>query len=675
MPAESPVTVARNGALAILTLAVPPVNTLNRPMRRALMTALREADDDPGIRAIVLTGKENFCAGADLAEFDSGDALAEPTLHLTITGMLDAMRTPSVAAISGVALGGGLELALACTARVARPDVGLGLPESTLGFMPGAGGTQRLPRLVGIETALDLILTGRRIDGDESLRIGLVDEVTDDILAAAGALALRLADSGRRPRARDVSVTEPLAAGLIDLARRDAHKARAGDGIFAALDALEAAVTVPFEEGLARELAAFEQLVGTPAARAARYRFLSERSAPRVPGTARPIRSVAVVGGGTMGRGIAMAFLAADTPTTIIDTDSERVTAAVARIEEVLDTAVSRGRLTPAERDARRARLSPVVGVEGAADADLVIEAVFEKLDVKREVFAELDRIARADAVLASNTSSLDLDAIASATARPESVVGMHFFSPANVMRLVEVVKGGATSDDTLATALASLRRLRKTVVIAQNGPGFIGNRLFDAAVRQAQLLMIAGASPARIDSVLEAWGMAMGPFRVLDVVGNDIPALARAERGDTDPVWSVANTLAERGLLGRKSGSGWYDYAAQTPTPNPEVEGLLPAVTTAAPTDSDIAMRYLYALVNEAAAALADGIAASSRDIDTVLVNGYGFPAARGGAWFAAEDAGWDAVVAAMRRFRRETSDAFWEPHPSLVTLAEAAP
>ncbi len=668
------VRVERVDDIVVLTLDGPPVNLLGRSMRRALLRELEDAANQPDLAGLVIAGSPTFSAGADLAEFDSGDGLAEPTLHLTIAGALDSLPLPSVAAVTGAALGGGLELALACSARVAHPDARLGLPETTLGFMPGAGGTQRLPRAIGIQPALDLIVTGRAIDAGTALRLGLISEISDDPVAAAIALARSLALApDAKPRLRDVELAEPLAEPYVDAARRAAGRnPRTSRGVLAALDALGSAATLPFDAGLAHEFQLFERLAASPTARAARYRFQSERNAGRLPDGATPlvIDSAAVIGAGTMGRGIALALLSAGIRVVLIDTAQDRVDAAREAVTAELRRSVDRGRLSEQGRDEQLALFQAEVGLAAAADAALIVEAVFEDLDVKREVFERLGALARADAVLASNTSSLDLDLIAASTTNADRVVGMHFFSPAQVMRLVEVVDGAKTSDRTLATTLALVKRLRKLPVVARVGPGFIGNRIFDQYVRQAQLLLRTGATPARIDGALEAWGMAMGPFRVLDLVGNDVPALARAAAGSTDPAFDVADDLAARGWLGRKSGLGWYSYADPTPRPN---EGLHIEVTEPAVTDDELVNRCVFALVREAAAVLDDGIAASSADVDTVLVHGYGFPADRGGPWFDAEQYGWDRVVRAMQTWHEQTGDPFWATPPSLAERGAA--
>ncbi len=663
---QSPVHSEIRDGVAIITLAHPPVNTLNRPLRRALMAALEEAEGDDRVRAVVVAGDRLFSAGADLAEFDSGDGLAEPSLHLTIAGFLDSMSKPSVAAITGVALGGGLELALACSDRVSAPYARLGLPETTLGFMPGAGGTQRLPRAIGMERALDLIVTGRAISGVEARDAGLVAAVAEDPTAEALRIASEIAEGTRpRQRLRDQPVTEPLAAALVDSARRTAARSRtASAGVRAALEALQAAATEPFDDGLATELRLFVDLAGTPEARSARYRFLNDRSGRRFSASeALPISRAAVIGAGTMGRGIALSLMQAGIQTVVIDTTAEAAATAGEQIARQLERAVSRGRMSGQERDDRLGLLRTAADISEVAEADLIIEAVFEDLAVKREVFAAIDAHARAGAILASNTSTLDVDVLAAATSRPTDVVGMHFFSPADVMRLVEVVQGKHTSPVALATALATAKRLGKLAVVAQVGPGFIGNRIFDAYLRQANLLLEQGARPERIDRALEAWGMAMGPFRVLDLVGNDVPWRAR-QGAPADPAWRWADAVVERGWYGRKTGRGWYTYSGEATVPTPELEELLPD-PTAAIEDDEIVQRCILAMVNEAAAVLAEGIAADSADIDMVMVHGYGFPARRGGPWFWAGLHGMDRAVRQMQRWA--VDDPSWQPHPTL--------
>jgi 3-hydroxyacyl-CoA dehydrogenase len=668
-------------AVAHITINHPPVNCLSRRVRTALLDALESAEYDRSIVAVVLSGGTGpFSAGADLAEFDNGEGLAEPNLHQTIAGFLDAMSKPVVAAISGVALGGGLELALACHYRISSTTAKLGLPETTLGFMPGAGGTQRLPRAVGMERASNLILSGRQIDGTEACEVGLVDAVTDEDLArAAHAFAVGLAAVRPLPRLRD-RVLDRLAAEplLACVAKANPRGPLATPGAPFVVQALNAALG-PFDAGLARVFQLFKELADSVEARAFRYRFVTERRAGRVAGPKPPlVTTAAVVGGGTMGRGIAQALLAAGISTRLLETDPTRLQEAVSAINADLSRAVARGRLTGDEAARRTDYLSGATDIDDLHDAEVVIEAIFEDLPSKQRLFEELDRVVRPETVLASNTSSLDLNQIAEVTTRPERVVGLHFFSPANVMRLVEMVQGRATSTEVLARAAGLVGQLGKIGVIAQVGDGFIGNRMMDQYVRQAMALLGTGIPPDRIDTALQGWGMAMGPFRVLDVVGNDIPWQARRSRygaASGGVEWELADDVYERGWLGRKSGRGWYDYTDRGPgSPNPELAVLLterartyqgPAVT-----DLEIVQRCVYALVNEGAAVLADGIAASPGDIDVVFRNGYGFPASRGGPMFHADTVGLDRVVRCLRRFAA-AGDPFFEPHPLLVEYA----
>jgi 3-hydroxyacyl-CoA dehydrogenase len=676
----APVRVDVRDAVAHIIIDNPPVNCLSRPVRRALLQSLENAEHDSSIVAVVLSGDNDlFSAGADLAEFDNGAGLAEPNLHLTITGFLDAMSKPVVAAISGVALGGGLELALACHYRVSSNTAQLGLPETKLGFMPGAGGTQRLPRAVGMELAANLILSGRRIEATEAHDAGLVDLVADeDPVRAAHAFAVKSADGRPLPRLRDGVIdrlaAEPLLASVAKASYRGPLATPGAPGV---VQALKAALG-PFDAGLAREFQLFRELADAAEAKAFRYRFRTDRRAGRVPGPGpSPVTRAAVVGGGTMGRGIALALLAAGVPTQIVETDLERLQEAVSAIRAELNRAAARGRLTADEVARRIDHLSGVPTIAELRDCDVVIEAIFEDLAAKQRLFAELDRVVRPETVLASNTSSLDLNLIAEATTAPERVVGMHFFSPADVMRLVEMVEGRYTSAATLATAAGLVRQLGKVGVVAQVGDGFIGNRMMDQYVRQAMVLLGDGGTPQRIDSALEGWGMAMGPFQVLDVIGNDIPWQARRSRYGTASggvEWELADEVHARGWLGRKSGRGWYDYQDRGPgVPNPELAALVAGRARPGPVSNDveIVQRCVYALVNEGAAVLADGIARSPGDIDVVFRHGYGFPSSRGGPMFHADTVGLDRVVRCLRRFA--TRDPFFEPHPLLVEHARS--
>ena len=682
-PQAAPVRVDISDAVAHIVLANPPVNCLSRPVRRALLQALENAEYDPAIVAVVLHGdNELFSAGADLAEFDNGEGLAEPSLHLTIAGFLDAMSKPVVAAIGGVALGGGLELALACHYRVSANTAKLGLPETKLGFMPGAGGTQRLPRAVGMELAANLILSGRQLDGTEAYDAGLVDLATDDPVRAAHAFALKSARARPLPRLRDRTLDRHAAEPLLaSVGKAVSRGPLATPGAPAVVQALRAALG-PFDAGRSREFQLFRELADSEEAKAFRYRFRTDRRAGRVPGPRpSPVTRAAVVGGGTMGRGIALALLAAGISTQVVETDPGRLREAVAAIHAELNRAAARGRLTADEAARQIEHLSGVPAVDKLGDAEVVIEAIFEDLPAKQRLFAELDRVVRPEAVLASNTSSLDLNRIADATAAPQRVVGLHFFSPANVMRLVEMVEGRSTSAAALARAAGLVRQLGKVGVVAQVGDGFIGNRMMDQYVRQAMALLSGGGTtPERVDAALEGWGLAMGPFKVLDIVGNDIPWQARRGRfgSATGGVeWELADEVYERGWLGRKSGRGWYDYQDRGPgVPNPELTALLAerarpglGLNGAVRDDREIVELCVLALVNEGAAVLADGIAGTAGDIDVVFRHGYGFPPARGGPMFYADTVGLDRVVRSLRRLA--TGDPFFEPHPLLVEHA----
>lgn len=680
MPKPTKVHTEVLGTVALITMNNPPVNCLDRPTRQALLAALEEAEHTPSIRSAVITGTRNFSAGADLNEFDSGEGLAEPTLHLTLTGYLDRMTKPVVAAIDGAALGGGLELALACHARLASPGATLGLPETTLGFMPGAGGTQRLPRAIGLERATSLILTGRAVTADEALDVGLVNRVASgQLLDDAVEFASSLAGDGVLPRLRDVAVDEPLAEAFFAFVQRAlARKPRTSLGQHYAIDALTAAATRSFDQGLEIELQLFEQLFSSDAAKSARYRFLAERQAGRIAAAPKPtaVTSVGIVGGGTMGRGIALAFLEAGLPVHLIETTEERAENASAGIASELDRAVARRRISADESAARSARLSVSTNLTDLSDVDLAVEAVFEDLAAKRDVFRALEQVTRSDAILASNTSSLDIDAIGSATSRPAQVVGLHFFSPANVMPLVEVVEGKNTSVPTLASAVGVVRRLRKTPVIAQVGDGFIGNRIMDQYVRQAMQLLRLGLGPAAIDGALERWGMSMGPFRVLDLVGNDIPWQARIARGDSNPEWAIADSICTLGWFGQKSGRGWYDHpAGGKVVPNPELPALLAEhVENPRPLRDDEIVNYcILAMVNESSAVLREGIAARASDVDIVMVKGYGFPVERGGPLYYADQIGLDRVITVIERLAKTArDDPFWTPDRLLVDLAQ---
>ena len=671
--------------VAVLSFSNPPVNGLSHGLRTDLAAALERAQADPDVRAIVLTGAGDlFSGGADIREFGTPAGTAEPTLRRLIE-QIESNLKPVVAAIAGPCLGGGLELAMAASYRVASRDAKLGLPEVKLGLIPGAGGTQRLPRLVGVERAIDMIVGGEPVlAGDLASRRMLERVVEGDPLAAA----VELAGTANPPfpRARDLPVDEPRLAELCEKAR---DRLRAHRPVLPAplraVDAVEAAGG-PFSEGLAVERRAFVELMESPESKGLRHAFFAERAAGRVEGVTastpvRPIDQAAVVGAGTMGAGIAVALLDAGIPVRLLEADQGALDRGLARIAGIYEGQMRKGRLTPADRDRRLGLLQPTLSYDEVGPADLVIEAVFESLAVKREVFAALDQAMKPGAVLATNTSTLDVDAIAAFTRRPADVLGLHFFSPANVMRLVEVVRGRETSPEVLATALALARRLRKVAVVSGVCDGFIGNRMLDAYVRQAWWLVEEGANPEQVDRAIEEFGFAMGPFRVGDLVGHDVSQAIRRHRLSSRPEYRVSalpDKLCAMGRLGQKAGAGWYDYpeGSRRPVPSPVTAHLVDAhrgeigLALRRVDDAEIVDRLVYALVNEGARILEEGIAARASDIDVVYLTGYGFPRSRGGPMFYADQVGLDRVLARVREFARNPhgDPAFWTPAPLLV-------
>jgi 3-hydroxyacyl-CoA dehydrogenase len=679
-------------AVAVITLANPPVNGLGYEVRRALAEGIDRAASDTAIRAIVITGAgKAFSGGADIREFNTPKALAEPTLR-TLIAIAEASDKPIVAAINGVCMGGGLELALGCHGRVASARASIALPEVKLGLLPGAGGTQRLPRMVGIETALNMIVTGAAVPARELAKTALFDAVVeDDPVAAAIGVARALAAGARPlPRVRDVAVDYPNAEAFFQFARTSvAAAARNLPAPLKCVEAVAASVSRPIDDGLRLERALFLELVQTTESRALRHAFFAERAAARIPDlpedtAVRDVRRVAVVGAGTMGGGIAMCFLDAGVPVTLVETAAEALERGVATIRRNYEGGVKKGRLAASAVEERMALLTPTLALADVASADLVIEAVFEDMAVKQALFRQLDETARAGAILATNTSTLDVDRIASVTRRPGDVVGAHFFSPANVMKLLEVVRGKATAPDVLATMMQVSKRIGKIAVVAGVCDGFIGNRLVEQYIRQAMFLVEDGASPRQVDAALEAFGMAMGPFRMSDLAGNDVGWKIRQRRYVEKPhvTYSrVADRLCERRRFGQKTGAGWYRYeaGARTPLPDPEVDALIDAyraeigVAPRAVKDDEIVERCILALVNEGARVLEDGIALRASDIDVVYVTGYGFPRHRGGPMFYADTLGLYNVVRSMRRIAAlpRADTAFWQPAPLLARLA----
>ena len=676
--------------VAVITLNNPPVNGLGLATRTAAVAALRRAQDDAAVAAIVLTGAGKvFSGGADIKEFNSPNALAEPSLF-TLIATAEGSAKPVVAAIHGVCMGGGLELALGCHYRVALPGAQIALPEVKLGLLPGAGGTQRLPRVLGLDMALNMIVSGTPVLSDKLAGTGLFDEVFPagtDVVQAAVAFAKSISAVRPLPRVRDLVVDYPDHAAFLQAARE------AAAGPFPAprecVDTVAASVTMPFDEGIRFERQRFMHLMQTTASKALRHAFFAERLASKIPDVpadtpTRKIDTAAVIGAGTMGGGIAMNFANAGIPVILLETQQAALDKGLATIRKNYETTRDKGKLT-AEKCAQRVGLiRGTLDYAAIANADIVVEAVFEDFAVKETVFRQLDAVMKPGAILASNTSTLDVDKIAALTKRPQDVIGTHFFSPANVMKLLEIVRGKATAKDVLATTLALSKKLKKTGVVAGVCDGFIGNRMVEQYVRQAGFLLDEGALPAQVDRAAEQFGFAMGPFRMGDLAGNDIGWYIRKRRALESPgmLYSkTADLLCEQGRFGQKTGAGWYDYkpGERTAYPSPLVDAMVVAHSAAlgvarrAITDAEIVERLVYALVNEGAQILAEGIAMRASDIDMVYLTGYGFPLYRGGPMFYADTVGLPKVLAAIEHYARGANGAAWTPAPLLVQLAAA--
>lgn len=683
------VSLERRDGVAVVTIDHPPVNALAHPVRSALLAAIESADADDSVKAILILGAgKHFVAGADIREFD-----APPRAPLLNDVLLrvEACGKPVIAALHGQVLGGGFELALASHYRCATPDAKLGLPEINLGLLPGSGGTQRLPRLSGMKPALDMMLSGESVGVERARELGIIDELLDDRDSVAGAMAYakQLAARGalpRRLRERSVPAVEsPQALVRAALEQMPAkHKSLEAAGRIARC--VEAAVSMPFEQGLALSRTLFEECRTSIQSRALRHLFFGEREAGKrgtdVP--ARSVEQVAVIGAGTMGSGIAISFLLAGFRVALIDSMAPGLAKGVERIRSTIQSSAQKGRISAQAADDAIARLRTSGELEAIADADLVIEAVFEDLKVKQEIFAQLDRLCRAEAVLATNTSTLSIDRIAEAVKRPESVVGMHFFSPANIMRLVEIVRGDATAADAISTVQAVTQRLGKIGVLVGNCFGFVGNRMLYAYGRESQLMLLEGATPGEVDGALEKFGMAMGPNAVGDLAGLDVGYQVRRARADrpADPrFYRVADLLVENGRLGQKTGKGayLYDPATRARTEDPAVQTMIRTeaerlgVPQRAPGTEEIVARPIYALINEGAKILGEGIAASSADIDVIWCNGYGFPRHRGGPMFHATTLGLDRVLETVRRYEASMGSEYWAPAPLLVERVQA--
>jgi 3-hydroxyacyl-CoA dehydrogenase len=690
-----PVTVTVDQRVALIRIDNPPVNALSPDVITGLDAAVDQASHDDAVRAIVIIGAgRTFIAGADIKGLEQlawGADSGAPEIHDLLQKMEDAPK-PVVMAMHGTALGGGLEVAMAGHYRVAVPDALMGQPEVNLGIIPGAEGTQRLPRLVGLEKAIEMCVSGKPVKAADALAAGLIDRVIDgDLATGASAFAREMAArGGTHPKTRErqdrlpapAALPAMLAAGR-DLARKTRRHLEAP---VAVVDALEAAATLPFAEGCARERAIFFELAKSEQAKALIHAFFAERGVSKVPGiskgtVAAPVNHVGIVGAGTMGGGIAMACANAGIAVRITDATAAGLDAGMATIRKNYDVSVTRGRFTPAMVEERMSRIVPQVGYEGFDQVDLVIEAVFENLALKKEIAAALDKVVKPSGIIATNTSTLDIDDIAAATTRPSQVLGLHFFSPANVMRLVEIVRGAATSPAALATAMAVAKRLGKVGVVVGNCRGFVGNRMMFPYMYEAQFLVEDGATPQQVDEALTGFGMAMGIFAVDDMAGLDVAWRVRqelnqfSEPGARKPL--VADRLCEMGRFGQKTGKGWYVYGEdRKPQPDPEVLSLIEQLAAAngiqrrSFTREDIIERTIHALINEGARVLEEGFALRAADIDVIYTNGYGFPAWRGGPMFYADRVGLKKIYDRVSAFHRELGER-WAPAPLLEKLA----
>jgi 3-hydroxyacyl-CoA dehydrogenase len=683
---------AVHGHIAVITLDNPPVNGLGHALRKGIVDGINRAVADPRVDAIVLigAGSNGFSGGADIREFNTPAASAEPHLRQVIA-TVERTPKPVVAAIHKVAMGGGLELALGCHYRIAAPGAQLALPEVKLGILPGAGGTQRLPRAIGARAALDLMLSGNPVPSDRA-PAGLVDEVVrGELLPDALAYARRVV-AEKRPlrKLRDeaAKVTGDAGAFLAEARQGVAKSARGFPAPARIVDCVEAALKLPFDEGARFERERYEQLVASTESKAMRHAFFAERAAAKIPDVpestpVREVKKVAIVGAGTMGGGIAMAFANAGVPVTLLELEQEALDRGLETIRKNYAATVAKGRLSEADMAERLARLSTTLDYAAIRDADLVVEAAFEDIGVKEAVFRQLDEVMKPGAILATNTSTLDVNRIAAATRRPQDVVGTHFFSPANVMRLLEVVRGARTSKEVLASVMKVAKTIRKVPVVSGVCDGFIGNRMLEEYLRQAYFLVEEGALPHAVDRALQDWGLAMGPFAMMDMAGQDIGWRVRKRRRAEDPERQVypawLDRVCELGRFGQKSGKGVYAYApgSRTPVPDPEIEALIVdysreiGVARRSVSDQEIVERCIGALVNEGAKILEEGIALRAGDIDTVYLTGYGFPLYRGGPMFYADTVGLGRVLAAMERHAKGRHGQFWKPAALLVRLA----
>ena len=684
-----------HGSVAVITLDNPPVNGLGMATRRAVTDGLQQANADAAVQSIVITGAgKAFSGGADIKEFGTDKAMAEPNLLSVILAVENSAK-PVVAAIHTVCMGGGLELALGCHYRIAAPGCSVALPEVKLGLLPGAGGTQRLPRALGVEPALNMIVSGEPVKSELLAMVPgqkLFDKMAasaDTLAAEALALAQEVAAVRPLPLVRMLPCRHPQGDAYFQFARNMVKgMAKNYPAPAKCVDAVQAATQKKFADGMLFERELFINLMWTPESRALRHLFMAERAASKIADVPsdtpkRDIQSIAVIGAGTMGGGIAMNFLNAGIPVKMLEMKQDALDRGIATIRKNYEAQVKKGKLKQDKYEQRMNLLSTTLSYDDLKAADMVIEAVFEEMGVKEKVFKELDRVMKPGAILASNTSTLDVNQIAAFTKRPQDVVGLHFFSPANVMKLLEVVRAAQTGKDVMATVMAVAKKIRKTAVVSGVCDGFIGNRMIEQYGRQGGFLLDEGCTPAQVDKAMEKFGMAMGPFRMGDLAGNDIGWAIRKRRYTEQPDMKYSKTadlLCEKGRFGQKTGAGWYDYVPgkRDAIPNAEVVAMIDAhrqslgITPRQISDEEIVQRLVFSLVNEAAHILEEGIAAKAGDIDIAYVFGYGFPAYRGGPMNYANEVGLFNVVQAMQRFALNPLDdaAFWQPAPLLARL-----
>ena len=688
-----------HGDVAVITLMNPPVNGLGLATRQGITNGLEQANNDPAVKAIVLTGGgKAFSGGADIKEFGSPKALQEPNL-LSVIRACENSQKPVVAAVHSVAMGGGLELALGCHCRIAAPGTNIALPEVKLGLIPGAGGTQRLPRVIGVEAALNMIVSGESVKAEMLAMLPgqklwdamarSADTLAEEAFALARKVAAAHADGSPLPLVRNLSCKHPQGDAYFQFTRNMVKgMAKNLPAPLKCVEAVEAATKKKFEDGMAFEREIFINLMWTPECRSLRHIFVADRAASKIPDVPedtpkREIRSVAVIGAGTMGGGISMNFLNAGIPVKILEMKQDALDRGIATIRKNYEAQVKKGKLKQEKYDERMALLSTTLSYDDIGQADLVIEAVFEEMGVKEAVFKQLDKVMKPGAILASNTSTLDVNKIASFTSRPQDVVGMHFFSPANVMKLLEVVRGAKTGKDVLATVMQIGKKIKKTAVVSGVCDGFIGNRMIEQYSRQAGFLIEEGCTPAQVDKAVEKFGFAMGPFRMGDLAGNDIGWAIRKRRYQEKPNMKYSKTadlLCELGRFGQKTGAGWYDYQAgkRDAIPSKLVEDMIAkhrtdmGITPRKISDEEIVQRLVFSLVNEACHILEEGIASKASDIDMVYITGYGFPFWRGGPMLYADTLGLFNVAEAMKRFARNPHDdaEFWQPAPLLKRL-----